>query len=71
MSDFDKDYKLVNCGPGLWQAINRYTNESASPRYTDKAAAKYYVERELKQQMEDAVHELLGGDTSEYIRSES
>ncbi len=64
--DFDRAFILRSTGPGLWQAYNRTTNDTASPIYNDREAACYYVIREMRQEAEDAIVEMLGG-TDEYI----
>lgn len=65
--NFDEHFVLCLVGPNLWQAFNRTTKQAVSPRYTDKDAAIYYVEQELKQEVEENIHEMLGGNF-EYLR---
>ncbi len=58
--DFDQHFVLRLVGPNLWQAFNKSTMESVSPRYNSKEAAIYYVQREIKDEMEEQIEGMLG-----------
>lgn len=58
---FNEHFRFTCCGPNLWRVYNRVTDQSASPVYNSKDAARYYVEQELKLEMEEQMDKLLGG----------
>ena len=55
-----KHFRIRMVGPGLYQAFSIETNQSISPRYTNRDACEYYVEREEKALLEEAIDGLLG-----------
>lgn len=62
---FEEFYVIRPVGFGnFWQAFHISTGQPASPRYSDKDAAIYYVQQELKQEMEEQVEKLLGASTN-------
>jgi len=67
---FKENFRLTCCGTNLWRAYNKATSESASPVYNSKEAAIHYVRKEIELMAEEAIHEMLGGD-SEHIRGGS
>lgn len=58
--EFYATYKFICTGPGLVQIYNTYTNKAASPIYSNQAAARYYVEQELKREMDEEIENILG-----------
>lgn len=60
-SQFNKDFKTVRVADRLWQVFNRHTNEPVSPQYSSPDAARYFVHKSLKQEMEKNIETLLGG----------
>lgn len=65
---FKEHFRLTCYGSNFWRAYNKETHESASPVCVGKQAVIDYVKRELKQETDNAIHGMLGGD-DEYIRS--
>lgn len=63
---FKEHFRFTCCGPNLWRAYNKASDQPASPVYNSKEAAIHYVRKEMELQAEEAIHEMLGGD-SEYI----
>lgn len=59
--EFNENYRFTCMGPSLWRVYNRHTDQPASPVYNSKDAAIYYVEQELKLEMEEQIDKLLGG----------
>ncbi len=72
MKNWEDFYEVRPVGFGgsgpFWQIYHKVTGEAASPRYNVKAAAIYFIEQELKQEMEEQVDKLLGA-SDEHIRS--
>lgn len=62
MSCIDKGfYVIVTVGPNVWRAFTKGKKPiPLSPIYSDPAAAEYYVERDLKEQIDKEAEKLLG-----------
>lgn len=64
---FDQFFVLRMVGHDLWQAFRISDMTPVSPQYKDKSNAIYYVQQELKAEMEKQVEKLLGA-SDEHIR---